>query len=218
MEMQLHSDPAPAGKSIAPTLRLPNLRIMSKAHKKAFKKHLKQEAAKQEHRLSTLGAASDSDSLSSLASDLTSLVHDSAFKCLPITGAVRGRSLTVLRLQRRRRSLTRLLRLTSILRMRSIPFTSCPAWLHLYVHCQQQYQVVWNKDVLHQYDATPWLEETKQLISSLRRSIRKEQHRLTRTRATPFDANPAARIHRMIKSDALPSQIFSIIDSNGELT
>jgi hypothetical protein len=34
----------------------------------------------------------------------------------------------------------------------------------------------------------------------------------------PMDISPAASIHRMLKSDALPSHLLSVIDSSGHLT
>jgi hypothetical protein len=41
---------------------------------------------------------------------------------------------------------------------------------------------------------------------------------LKKARVSSFDINPAAMIHRMLQSDALPSQLHAVIDSNGELT
>ena len=41
---------------------------------------------------------------------------------------------------------------------------------------------------------------------------------LTNHKESSFDTNPAASIHRMLKSDALPTQLFSVIDKHNELT
>ena len=37
-------------------------------------------------------------------------------------------------------------------------------------------------------------------------------------RKPPLDADPAALVHRMLQSDALPTELLSVIDSKGELT
>jgi hypothetical protein len=76
----------------------------------------------------------------------------------------------------------------------------------------------WAIDGFYDHDDAGWFNETRQHINRTRSTIAKEKHRLKKARASSFDANPAATIHRMLQSDALPSQLHVVIDSNGELT
>ena len=41
---------------------------------------------------------------------------------------------------------------------------------------------------------------------------------MVRTSRPSIDANTAAYVHRMLKSDALPAQLLSIVNNEGELT
>ena len=41
---------------------------------------------------------------------------------------------------------------------------------------------------------------------------------LGKAKRSPLDASPAAAVHRMLQSDAFPSQLFSVVDSHGQLT
>jgi hypothetical protein len=81
-----------------------------------------------------------------------------------------------------------------------------------------QHGLRWAIDAYYDGDAAGWINETRQHINRTRSTIAKEKHRLKKARASSFDVNPAAMIHRMLQSDALPSQLHAVIDSNGELT
>jgi hypothetical protein len=85
-------------------------------------------------------------------------------------------------------------------------------------HCSKQHQLQWAVDACYCGDAHAWLHETQQLLRRTRSSIRQEQSRMMRERKPPLDASPAAFVHRMLKSDALPSQLLSVVDSSGQLT
>jgi hypothetical protein len=55
-------------------------------------------------------------------------------------------------------------------------------------------------------------------MSSARAAIRKEQYRMMKPQCLPMVENADAAIHRMLKSDALPSRLYSVVDSAGSLT
>ena len=184
-----------------------------------FVAHLERHVEIHRHHLSSLASALSPDSLSTLASDLTSLAHRSAYAMLPITGDKRYKSKMILRLERMRRDLTRALHIAVRLVNSGHRLIRCPEWARLYAHCLRHHRITWCTDAYYHHDDTASIHETRRLITRTRSSIAREKHRLRLHQATtPFDANPAAAIHRMIQSDALPSRLFSIIDSNGELT
>jgi hypothetical protein len=62
------------------------------------------------------------------------------------------------------------------------------------------------------------LEETQSLIAANRAAIRHAQHYHLRTARSSFDANPAARVHRMLAGDELPSEIRAVVDEHDSLT
>jgi hypothetical protein len=61
------------------------------------------------------------------------------------------------------------------------------------------------------------MQETQQLLQRTRASIRQERRRMQKQQRHPMDVSPAASIHRMLKSDGLPSHLLSVVDSSGSL-
>ena len=218
MEMQLPAGATPTTTRQLYTMKLPNLRGLDEHAQKVFQMDLERRTKPRHHELQTLAQTQTADSLSSLAAELTKLARHSAFRTLPITGAAPGKNKTILQLERQRRDLIRLERITGILVRRRAVMTRCPEWLRLYRHCLAQYDVQWTIDVFYNSDDSAWMTETRGHINATRLLIRKETHRLKSSRKGGFDESPAAMIHRMIQSDALPAQLYSVIDSRGELT
>ena len=227
--MELRLDCAPPAACSAPPLplRLPNLRAATEAHKQAFLQHLQRRLLRDEEEMRAL-ALSDAAApcLDRLASRLTALVHRAAFATLPVTGSAPRRSRNMLQLQQQRRDLTHLLRLSSSLvhsapshsRMRSFCLAHSPEWRRQLRHCIEQHQLSWSVDACSGADPHAWLQETQQLLSRTRADMRREQRRMMRERRPPLDISPAALVHRMLKSDALPAQLHSVVDSSGRLT
>jgi exonuclease III len=202
------------------TLQLPNLRAASEKQLQSFNEQLSLQLQAHEHQLQSLAstAATDPAALNDLASSLTALAHGAASATLPHTGAAPYRSRRLLQLQHQRQSLSRLLSCArSVLAQRSL-LTRCPQWLRLHRVCQQQHGIAWQNDAWRCGSAAAWLAETEQLLRTVRSDIRHEQKRMLQERRPPQDANPAAAVHRMLRSDALPSQLHSVINGNGELT
>jgi exonuclease III len=199
-----------------PSLRLPNLRAASDTHQLNFIQHLHHQLERHEHELQSLAEEGTPTSIDSLAIQLTHLTHASAFSKLPLTGSTPYRNKSLLDLERQRRSLSRLLHTTrSLVDHYAAPPTHSPEWLHHYHHCIHQHHLQWSTDP---HLVSPWMQETQKLISATRAMIRRETKRLSKHTSSSFDINPSASIHRMLKSDALPSQLFSVIDTNNQLT
>jgi hypothetical protein len=54
-------------------------------------------------------------------------------------------------------------------------------------------------------------------MSSTRAAILKRQCRMMKAQCLPMDEKADAAIHCMLKSDALPSQLYSVVDSAGKI-
>ena len=207
-------------------LRLPNLRAATDEHKDAFAALLERRLQRNHRQLEELATSDDAAALGLLASRLTSLARTAAFASFPITGAAPYRSNDMLQLQHQRRALSSLLRLASSI-VRSAEgtghvlgdcLTRCPAWHRQYQHCVQRFQLHWRCDAWFGGNPHAWLQETQQLLTATRCAIRREHKRMAREQRPPLDASPAALVHRMLKSDALPSQLHSVVDPRGHLT
>jgi hypothetical protein len=132
-------------------LRLPNLRAANPKHTDAFGKTVERDINDQQQRMQQLLATCDDNpaaSLDAVASDLTAVLHRSAFDCFPITGSAPYKSRDMLQLERQRRALTRLLRLSSAmltsaapLRLHRVRFVQCAEWRTLYAQCVDQLQL-----------------------------------------------------------------------------
>ena len=219
LELQILHSPIPPCQRVLFHLRLPNLRGgLDPERQEKFALHVEKKVQAQEHQLRTLAQTLTPDSLSSLATHLTSLVHTSAFTCLPLTSAAPYNSKSILRLERQRRDLTRLLNTSSRLLLQGCSLIRSPEWAHLYRHCVKYHSIHWATSPHYQHDNAAWVEETRDHIRCTRRNIRLERRHLMKERAAPFDTNPAAMIHRMMQSDALPSHLYSVIDEHGHLT
>ena len=205
--------------------QLPNLRTASPLQLQSFVERLQQLIGPEQAELHALAADAESHSLSQLASRLAALTRAAAFATLPVTGAAPRRSRCVMQLQRQRHALTALLRVSSALLHRPpgaagpVHLASSPEWRRLYLRgCVQQHSLEWSIDPCYGGDAAAWLSETRTLLRSTRNSIHQEQRRMLRAHLPPELANPAALVHRMLRSDAQPTQLHSVVDSHGELT
>ena len=215
MELQLpDAATAAADEPLAPPPRLPDLRDLSQEHEKAFGEKLQHALDEQQQSLHEAFAHADSDSLSWAASLLTATVRKVAWACLPMTSGPAARSQCILRLQRQRKALARLQRCSKT----SHCFTLDSEWRKWYAVCTHALQLQWRIDPHTCSDTQAWLNETAQLQRSTRSSIRVEQRRMLHRRTPAFDAHPAAQVHRMMRSDELPAQLLSVVDSTGQLT
>ena len=233
-EMQLLRLPVPACSTSLLKLRLPDLRSATDQHKSNFINHIEASLLQRRDEFESLASACThtDDALHHLASSLTEMVHHSAAAAFPMTGRQPGNSGHLSRLQQQRRTLTRLLHIAHGV-MHSIPSGSivpagclirCPEWLRLFHLCQQQHpQLLWHYDAWTGDDPCAWIAETRVMLNRTRKDIRKEVRRMARSDAAAdavrlLNTSPAAAVHRMLKSDALPSQLTSMVDNKGELT
>ena len=219
-ELQLSTTLPPPTSTPLYHAALPNVRAASQQRRSNFAAKVKHalQSAEAGAILPALAMRDDPASLSSLASLLTCIVHDAAFASLPLVGAAPSRSKSILRLKAQRRSITRLLHLSDRLVLQGISFVSCPAWLQLYHHCEQQHNTRWTVDASSPANTGSWLAETRRFLAQTRSEIQHAARQLGKARRPPLDASPAAAVHRMLDSDALPSQLFSVVDSHGQLT
>ena len=223
-EMRLASQLAAHCNTPLLRLRLPNLRAAKEAHVNAFTAHLTSRVEKSAAELLGAACSDDSDALGFVAAGATALVRRSAFACFPVTGDAAYSSRDMLQLQQQRLALTRLLRIaTSVLR-RAPPRGDCfarhPQWQRQYRECVGRHKLQWRHDAWHGCNPHDhdWMDETARLLSSTRSAMRRQQKRMQREQRPPLDRNPAALNHRMLKSDALPAQLHSIVDAQGQLT
>jgi len=231
--LQLQHTAAPLCSTPLLRLRLPNLRAITSEHKRCFVAHLELSMLQQREDLEALVSDSDQpqDALHALAASITELVRSSAVTCFPMTGGPSRKSGHLQRLQQQRRILTRLLHIAESLVHRSathcLPsdcLVRCPEWLRLFHQCRSQHpQLQWRSDVWYGGDPLAWIAETRSILNRTRRFINKEVRRMAQADVSAgairqLDANPAAAVHRMLQSDALPSQLTSMIDSHGQLT
>jgi len=56
------------------------------------------------------------------------------------------------------------------------------------------------------------------MLNRIRSAIRKEQRCMLRDVSAPLELNSAAHVHRMLKSDSLPSHLQSVVNAQGALT
>ena len=165
--------------------------------------------AQHQHELTAMLQSTNDSSLNELADTLTSLTRETAFRTLPVTGSSPFKNKQAINVDRRRRALTRLLHTSYALSAKGASFVQSPEWMHLYKLCVNQHGVQWSINLLQQHDVDGWLRETRQLIRHTRASMRQQCKVMRFDKQASFDANPAAAIHRMLASNALPSQIHS---------
>jgi len=197
-------------------MRLPNLRAVTESNQLRFIKHLDSCIHTHDSHLDSLAKQRTKQSLDTLASELADHVRRSAFATLPITGDAPLRSKNIINLSHQCHNLIHLRNITrELLRQHADTTpTASPEWLKSYHRCLQ-HGIYWRFRV--DEDTSSWLNETQSLLRCIRTNIRHNKLCLIRTSTSSFDANPAARIHRMLDGDALPSQIFSVINDQGHL-
>ena len=225
VEVQLtHAAPAAITTPLL-RLRLPNLRAATATHKDTFIQHVQHRVQKDQERLQALAHSEDAASLDHLASRLTGMTHRAAVTALPITGAAAYKSSDMLQLQAQRHALTNLTRISSRLLqsvapedMHSFRFIHCAEWWRQYRLCVEQHQLRWRVDAQDNGDSHAWMQETQKLQAITRTAIRKEQQRMQRQPRSSLDVSPAALVHRMLESDALPTHLHSVVDKQGSLT
>lgn len=214
LELQLdYNLPRPSSRPIV-TLQLLDLRDITSEQRQELGHAIDDRLTAQQDRLRALSQTS----LTSFAHSLTSIIYEAAASSLPVMGGKPMQSKSILTRSRERRDFTRLLRMGQLIHQRGGCATSSPEWVRLHMHCQRQHSAVWS--VNPHTDFVAWCGETHQLIRRARSLIAKEQHRfrLKPAHNARLDVHPAAAIHRMLDSDDLPSQIYSVVDSSGALT
>ena len=113
--------------------------------------------------------------------------------------------------------------------MHDVRLSRSPEWTKQFRKCGKQLQLQWRIDPCgRRVDVASWICETRQLLNRTRAAIRHEQHRMRHTGTPTHSAasdegsrphfSPAALVHRMLKSDALPSHIHAVVDEAGTLT
>lgn len=216
--MELTMPQSPIDATPLSSIALPNLRAATSRHEEAFIDHLDQHLGSDIDELLLLARSNDVDALNDVASGITTLTRASAFASFPITGATRHQSREQQRLQRVHDDLARLLRMSRELLARDcIPMCS-REWLRIYRRCVLQHGVQWRIDIFDNYEYTDWLAETRQHRCATLRTIKRARKSMRAATRPPIDANPAAAVHRMLDSNALPSHLLSVVDSNGRLT
>ena len=228
---QLDAQPISSCSTPLLQLRIPNLRASTTQHKEKFIARIERRIDEQQ--LEPLNVELHTpDSLDCLASTLTKLVAAEAVKSFPVTGAPPRQSVCVLELQRERRALTKLIQQAERVikhthSLRSTIPGDClarnPEWCRQMRVCQLLFPSLrWNccAWTVHGGDPHAWIQETRRMLNNTRGCIRKEKRRMQRAPMTTykFGVNGAALVHRMLKSDALPSYLQSVVNSQGVLT
>ena len=199
-------------------LQLPNLRAASKRQQQSFVNRIDRVIGR---RLCTMlpdTQSSDVDTLDCIASSITTLTRDCAFITLPITGASSHCSDTSLMLQRQRRDVIRLLRITERVIADGDEPTRCTIWTQLHHHCVHHHNIIWSIDLYYQYDIDGWVIDTHNIIRRIRREVAIERERMKQHRIHTFDVNPAAEVHRMLQSNNPSTQLLSVVRTDNTLT
>jgi len=175
--------------------------------------------------LSSLSPVTTERIIDAVVHHITTTVHDAAFKVLPITGSAQLRNKSVMHLHRQRTALIKLLRITHILLLSDphVNLHSSPEWSHQYYICIRQYRLEWEVHAHCKHGVNrAWLQETESLIRRNRAAARQHRRKLSRKTSAmqreELNTQSTAVIHRMLDSNNLPSQLFSVIDASGELT
>jgi exonuclease III/ribonuclease HI len=218
---------------------LPNLRKATPEQQQLFIQSLDAQLMCERGELQLLISSDDiaAHALDAVASRLTALTHDCTIRTLPLRGGATFLSKHMRQLQQQRRSLSRLLRLSTSLmhtipaaRRREAHLYRSPEWAKQYRNCVAHLRLQWRIDpCTRTADALEWIKEIQQLLNRTRHAMRKEQQRMRGTCSSDLRNNrfhagteasfsPAALVHRMLKSDALPSQIHAVVDKHGCLT
>ena len=217
---------APTDAVLAPRRQLPNLRVADERHKEQFadslEAFLQQRATKS--RLDSYAAHAAAgchvrDNINRLASSLTVITRNEAHTHLPLTQPTPYLDRTTQALGRQRRSLTQLLRAAQLLQRRGhsgAELMHSPELLKHYRRCTHTHSIQWTCDL--RKDISGWLSETENHIRHTRAAIRAQHQWQRRQDTSEFERAPAAIVHRMMKSDAVPPEIHSVIGADGKLT
>ena len=155
---------------------------------------------------------------------ITSLVREAAFSVLPVTGSAPLRNKPTMYYHRQRAALAKILNIARHLHRTNprVKLFNSPEWVRQRKMCSRQYGVKWEIDARQRGSAFAWIEETAALIRRSRAITRHHQHQLSRKASAvhreQLDTQSTAVIHRMLQSNNLPSQLFSVIDPSGDLT
>jgi hypothetical protein len=208
-------------------LRLPNLRAANDERKEKFTQCVAHYISTRQVELNELSLGRSTDSLQCLAVTLTDLLRRAAAKSFPITGAAPLRSTCALELQKQRRCLSRLLahseNVLASAKQRGVVAHDClvrnPEWRRQISQCRYSFpHLQWHCDAWSRGPPQVWLQETRALLNRTRSAIRKEQKRMLRDPPGASFESSAAHVHRLLKSDALPSHLHSVVNAQGELT
>jgi ribonuclease HI len=224
-ELQLQQPPAAGISTPLLQLRLPNLRAATAVHKQKFARRVEMAAKLQQYDLEALSQVHTTAALQQLTAALTALLHDAAAASFPITGAAPLQSACILKLQQQRRSLSRLIKHSSavLASARGTAFSNClvqnAEWRRQLSWCQQQFpSLKWDICAWSNCNPHAWISNTRVLLNRTRSAIRREQQRMSRAPQVPLSECSAAHVHRMLKSDALPSHLQSVVNARGQLT
>lgn len=215
-----HSLPShPTAVNCSPSARIPNLTSLTDENKKAFIHDLDLRLSPLHNDLASFPHTPDSNLLSSLASQLNTITHASAYRKLPLTSAPSFQSKCMLMLQRQRKDLSRILHIANTLTAEGKSFVNCPEWYRIYQRCIHSHKIKWrvNAFTLHPISAMTWITETKQLIQQSRSSFRREGKKMQHFKPDFFDANSTSTVHRMLKGFH-DGPLLSVVDSDGALT
>ena len=239
MELALEQGSAaqtPAARNATLQQCLPNLRKATQEQQQAFITLLETQLKHERDDLTSLSSGEDPAAMDALALRVTRITRGCAFRALPLRGRAPFQSKHMQHLQQQRKALTRLLHLSTALigsvhptRLRDLHFARSPAWAKQFRKCVTQLQLQWRIDpCTRRVDVPSWMCETQQLLNRTRAAMRQEQQRMRGaggpTHSVSCDNNnpshfsPAALVHRMLKSDALPSHIHAVVDESGTLT
>jgi exonuclease III/ribonuclease HI len=226
-EISQQKSPAVACPTPLLELRLPNLRAANDERKDKFIQCVNHYISARQAALDDLALGHSTDSLQCLAVTLTDLLRRAAAKSFPITGAAPMRSTCALQLQKQRRCLSRLLahseKVLASAKHRGVVPHDClvrnPEWRRQMSHCRHSFSdLQWHSDAWSGGPPHVWLQETRVMLNRIRSAIRKEQRRMLRDPPAASFESSAAHVHRLLKSDALPSHLHSVVNVQGELT
>ena len=176
--------------------------------------------------LASVESTSNPAALSTFAEQLVMVVRSAAEQTLPMLGQQPLQSKAARGLERQRQQLTQLHHQAEQLRKKGIARRSCPAWCSLLRSCIRLYAPQWSVHPLAEEHTEQWLRETHDMITAARSDIRREKRSMLR--ASTASSGPqldrssgsvaAATVRRMLQSNALPSEIHSVIRPDGSLT
>jgi exonuclease III len=205
-------------------LRLPNLRSASDADKLRFVQHVEIKLQRTDHKLRRYSSAAAGglhvrENIDLLAATLTSITSQQAQTHLPLNASNTYHNKDISDLQRQRSALSRLSNAVRVLLSSGhtpAQLLTSPEIMQLRSACHQRFGIVWSSNI--SLDVGAWLQETETFIRLTRSSVRAQYACLRKQHDNHFTRAPAAVIHRMLQSDALPAAIHSVVTPDGHLT